>query len=249
MNAIVVPCFNEESRFDLQYWIKIIDEVPNCYWLFVNDGSSDGTAILLRKISRENVRVIDLEENVGKGEAIRAGFEIAINESGGRKWTSFGYIDSDGAFAIDDILDVVQKSSDYFQPDSGFKAVIGSRVKLAGRKIDRSLTRHYLGRMIATYICFGWKLAPYDTQSGFKIFHFDAFFEEAVKQPFRTSWFFDIELMLRLENRQSFKAWEIPVNAWFEIGQSRIRKRSIFIILLEIYRIRNIVKSSLQQMR
>ena len=111
-----------------------------------------------------------------------------------------------------------------------YRTIIGSRVKLAGRKIQRSNLRHYLGRAIATFICRGWALAPYDTQSGFKIFTFDSYFIEAMSRSFVTSWFFDIEIILRLEKMNSLGIWEIPLTEWSEIEGSNIKPINFFLI-------------------
>jgi dolichyl-phosphate beta-glucosyltransferase len=157
-------------------------------------------------------------------------------------FSRIGYIDSDGAFDLLDIELLLSTAEEKIESVSPYKVIIGSRVKLAGRQIERNKTRHYLGRLISTFICQGWEEAPYDTQSGFKIFSLDSSFREAVKTPFRTSWFFDIELLLRLDTLDSLRIWEVPLMRWEEIGESSIKGSKYLSICWQIITIRSLVK-------
>ena len=103
---------------------------------------------------------------------------------------------------------------------------MGSRIKLIGNKVDRSLLRHYLGRVFATIVShFILKTPVYDTQCGAKII--DAKWCSLLfEKPFETKWLFDVELLLRLKNNgnnlQKCVA-EIPLFEWKEIGNSKIK--------------------------
>jgi dolichyl-phosphate beta-glucosyltransferase len=247
MLAMVVPCFNEEKRIDISAWQTIVNKFDGCAWIFVNDGSSDRTSSLLNKLEGENVYQLDLPTNYGKGNAIRAGLNHVINPSpftllSKLNFSRVGYIDSDGAFDFVDIETLLSIAEEKMELVPPYKVIIGSRVKLAGRQIKRSKIRHYLGRLISTFICQEWEQAPYDTQSGFKIFSLDASFREAVKTPFRTSWFFDIELILRLDNLDSIRIWEVPLVKWEEIGESSIKGARYLDICRQIITIRSLVK-------
>ena len=244
---MVIPCFNEEKRFDKLKWQAIVNNFEDCCWIFVNDGSSDNTTFLLNELTGDNVYQLELQMNHGKGNAIRAGFNYVINPPpltslAKVNFFRLGYIDSDGAFDLTDIKRLFLIAEEKAQSIPPYKLIIGSRVKLAGREIDRSKIRHYLGRLVATFICLGWEKAPYDTQSGFKIFALDSNFREAVKNPFRTSWFFDIELILRLDAINSLQIWETPLMKWEEIGQSSIKATRYLDIFQQMITIRQLVK-------
>ena len=245
--AIVVPCFNEEKRMDISKWQTIVNTFASCQWVFVNDGSSDGTSLLLNQLTGQNVYQIDLPTNHGKGNAIRAGLLHVINRSSMTplaelEFSTIGYIDSDGAFDLLDIELLLSVAEEKMESVPPYKVIIGSRVKLAGRHIERSKLRHYLGRLIATYVCQGWEKAPYDTQSGFKIFSLDSSFREAAKTPFKTSWFFDIELLLRLDTLDSLRIWEVPLMKWEEIRESSITGSKYLSICRQIITIRSMVR-------
>lgn len=80
----VVPCYNEQEA--LPYFIeeikKVSDEMASEYgvefeFLFINDGSADGTLQLLRKEAQADLRVryVSFSRNFGKEAAIYAGLK------------------------------------------------------------------------------------------------------------------------------------------------------------------------------
>ncbi|AIS52487.1 glycosyl transferase family 2 [Thermoanaerobacter kivui] len=71
MISVIVPAFNEGKNIgrvlSVLEKIDIIDEI-----IVVNDGSTDDTK---EQALKYNVKVFDLEENSGKGKALKAGIE------------------------------------------------------------------------------------------------------------------------------------------------------------------------------
>jgi dolichyl-phosphate beta-glucosyltransferase len=242
MKVIIVPCYNEQKRLDVVKWQELIARHDETYWVFIDDGSVDETLSVLNQISSSNLAVICNAYNLGKGETIRNGFIWAQDELAGLGITHMGYLDADGAFDVLDIDELLSSSVNILNPEKQFSSLIGARVKLAGRNIQRDNRRHFIGRVISTFICLGWNLAPYDTQSGFKMFRVDDEFRQAIRFPFKTRWFFDIELLIRLEHSGSKGALEVPLNSWTEIGDGSINRSQYYRILKEIFFARGIVK-------
>ena len=240
--GIAVPCFNEEFRFDLEYWKEIVRRESQTYWCFIDDGSSDNTYSKLKELTVfQNCSVLKLEKNLGKGNAIRKGLiEIAANNE---QLNFLGYIDSDGAFAIEDVSTLISFSF----KNSQFDAVFSSRVSLAGRNVHRKASRHYMGRIIATFLTWNWNEAPYDTQSGFKIFRADSALLESINYDFRTKWFVDVELICRLSNFKKVKIWEEPVNSWSDVEGSKIGLKSIFRLAVELIYVRSQVVKMIKE--
>ena len=241
---IVVPCYNEQTRFDLIYWKNVISSNPFVRFVFVNDGSSDETLRIIQEIGQAS-EVLSLEKNSGKSEAIRLGWLQYISES---KWIGYGFIDSDGAFSPNDIQKLIEIFKVQFDSNSKVDVILSSRVALAGRKIERTPFRHYLGRIIATYISHNWPGSPYDTQSGFKLFIKTDCFRKAILEPFETRWFFDIELLVRLKSLKEIelRIWEEPLMSWKEIANSKIKKYEFLRILREIFIVKTIVRESVR---
>lgn len=73
--SILIPCFNEELNVEETILAALAQVYPNIEVVAINDGSSDGTAKLLNKLSEEHqrLRVIHLAMNQGKAMALRMG--------------------------------------------------------------------------------------------------------------------------------------------------------------------------------
>lgn len=228
---VVVPCFNEEFRLNLDYWNELIRKL-NFNWIFVNDGSTDQTKEKLDQIN--GIKILELPYNSGKAEAIRAGINYAI-EYEEKDDLVICYLDSDSAFEIKDIERIFNVFIDKSEKNET-ESVWASRVALAGRGIFRSTTRHHLSRIIITLIGFSDKKLPYDPQTGFKIFYLNPKVKQIFSERFRTRWFFDIEIIRRWErtNGSGLKIWEEPVDYWCEMTGSKINKLQYFRIVREL---------------
>lgn len=82
--SLVVPCYNEEGNVE-----KFFEEVKSTFKegidyevVFVNDGSTDKTAAVLRKLYKENsnIQVISFSRNFGKEAAMYAGLSESKGE-------------------------------------------------------------------------------------------------------------------------------------------------------------------------
>jgi glycosyltransferase involved in cell wall biosynthesis len=247
--AVVVPCFNESKRFSVSYWNQMLATLPEVKWLFVDDGSTDSTKDMLSNFCAEHGgSVLALNQNQGKGNAIRLGFKELVNAD--QEVSYLGYLDSDGAFSIPDVQRLILLSIQKDEVGGNFPwdVFISSRVAMAGRKINRKIARHYLGRVIATYLTQGWKGAPYDSQSGFKIFRLNQSLNDALEDTFKTRWFVDLELISRLEmgTSNSLRIWEEPLNFWTDVDGSKIHLRHMFSIIKEARFVRKQVKNFLR---
>ena len=241
--VLVVPCFNEEARWDREYWrqMRALDDVS---WLIVDDGSTDATAELASEASPSSRwRVLRLPANVGKGEAVRVGLHEALAIGGVE---GVGFMDGDGAFAVDDVGRLCGLARVGFSDDSRWDAVWSSRVMLAGRRILRSPQRHYLGRIVATYLSVGSGTMPYDTQSGLKIFAASQTLERCIESPFTTRWLFELELLARWREQEGvpMRIWEEPLHSWIDVSGSKIRGTEYLRVARDLAVIRKIVAAS-----
>ena len=215
--TIVIPCFNEEARFNPAHVAALLRD-PAATVVLVDDGSTDGTLAMLRSIERshERVRVQALATNAGKAEAVRAGLLVAI--AGGA--TLVGYLDADFAAPPSEMARIVST----LRESPALAAALGSRVAMLGRDIERSATRHYLGRVFATAASMVLGIAVYDTQCGAKVFRVDDVVRRALAQPFTTRWVFDVELLDRLlrGGTSSAAIVEVPLLVWRDVAGSKL---------------------------
>jgi dolichyl-phosphate beta-glucosyltransferase len=224
-SAIIVPCYNEAGRLKVGEFTAFIERIKAVDFIFVNDGSSDGTSALLRGIcTKEPARFncIDLPINSGKAEAVRQGFLTGF-EMG---YDLLGFWDADLATPLYEITafrDILRSTA--------VQIVIGSRVKLLGRFIRRSEARHYLGRVFAMFASLVLGLPVYDTQCGAKLFRNSLALREIFGTPFRSKWIFDVEILARylvlakqnpalsLEN----VIVEHPLREWHDVPGSKLK--------------------------
>ena len=61
----IVPCYNEGKRWNKAYWEEMIS-IIDTFWVFVDDGSTDNTQILIKDIKRSNTMIVELSRNYGK---------------------------------------------------------------------------------------------------------------------------------------------------------------------------------------
>ncbi|HOO84465.1 MAG TPA: glycosyltransferase [Prolixibacteraceae bacterium] len=231
--CIVIPFYNEATRFDLAAFNQFYTSNTNCYFCLVNDGSTDNTEAMLKNAgTTERTTLINVEQNSGKAEAIRTGMLYA------KKWHKFdhfAFIDADFSAPLESIPYMIANAQ-------GASFIIGSRLMILGKKIIRNNFRHYTGRIFATLASEMLKLPIYDTQCGAKVFgkqHIDTAFGEA----FETTWLFDLEIIMRLvktDGWQGFKAYatEVPLYEWIEKGGSKVKLSYMFRLPFDLLKIR-----------
>ena len=243
--TLIVPFYNEAKRWLENYW-NDATSLKDIQWVFVNDGSSDETKTLIDEFchAHPNVTGIHLTENSGKAEAVRVGMLSAF-ENPSADLQGIGFVDCDGAFTINDINRVAQIFKIKIHEHDGFDALWTARIALAGRNVTRSNFRHYVGRAITTIISLNLRDLPYDTQSGFKIFVASQNLKQHISLPFKTRWFFDVELLLRWNLRDSkiLKIWEEPLLAWNDVSGSKVTMRQTVKVIKELLIINKLKKS------
>ena len=235
----VVPCYNEAERWSTEYWEKLLD-TTDFNWVFVDDGSTDSTFKIISALQSKKVKLISLPKNVGKSEALRIGL-VSASESDS---DFVGFMDADGAFMLQDIRRIEEYAKELLNSQK-LDMVWGSRVALAGHDIRRSNTRHYLGRIVATFVMWGSEVSIYDTQCGIKLFVNGSTFRQSLVFKTRTRWFFDLEFYNQFTKIHSEKPklMEFPLQSWHEVPGSHISVLKFPSILREIFYIRRLIRS------
>lgn len=193
--ALVVPAYNEAHRFDMDYFKEIKRLQSGIFLIFVDDGSSDNTLQLLEKAILEipDSHLLSLSQNKGKSNAVREGFIFCKETHLELDW--MGVLDSDGSFCVKDVVNLIENLPTF--PES-YSAIFTSRVNYSTEKYFQGLTRKIARALISGILTIGWGKAPIGMQSGFKVFRNTRSFSEAIAQEFRTRWFMEWELIIRL---------------------------------------------------
>lgn len=234
----IVPCHNEAARIDGKAFVRLVDARADVDILFVDDGSDDRTLEVLAGVARERpnrVRTLSLASNQGKAEAVRCGLLHAL--TGGASFV--GYLDADLATSLDEMA----RLSDVLV-ERGADVVLGARVSMLGRRIERTHLRHYLGRIFASATSVMLGLRVYDTQCGAKVFRASSALRAALAAPFLSRWVFDVELLGRLLTGgeeappiDASKILEEPLLAWRDIPGSKLSLGSMARAPLDLARV------------
>lgn len=84
--SLIVPMYNEQDMTGL-FFTSVLPHVQKCTddyeFIFVNDGSTDGTLTLLKELAAQHpfVKIISLSRNFGKEAAVTAGLENAQGDA------------------------------------------------------------------------------------------------------------------------------------------------------------------------
>lgn len=221
--AIVVPCYNEASRFQFAKFKNFADNNKDVLICLVDDGSKDNTLAILRGLNyecSENVCVYSLDKNSGKSEAVRQGM-MFVHEN--FESDQIGFLDADLATTLEEWLEMAK----YKESKPHYGAIVGSRIKRLGANIQRDDTRKLLSLIIKGCIKKILKASFQDTQCGAKIFNRNLV-PYLFLQKFRTPWLFDVEIFLRLQKKFGRKTLsngvlEFPLMQWNEIDGSKLK--------------------------
>jgi glycosyltransferase involved in cell wall biosynthesis len=238
--AVVVPCFNEARRLRRESFFEFLTNAPAADLLFVDDGSSDATWDVLQELAEMapgHVMLLRRTRNGGKGEAVREGM-LALMERG---YAIVGFWDADLATPLSE----VRAFLDLMSCKPAVDWVIGARVKLLGRRIERRPLRHYLGRVFATAASMALDCPVYDTQCGAKLFRASAELRAVLATPFQSRWIFDVEMIWRLGGLRGATGlspertiYEMPLPEWHDVRGSKVRARDFVRAAADLVRIR-----------
>ena len=215
--TIVVPAWNEEARIGATLDCLLrdgaalnIEEV-----IIVNDGSADGTSAVVRERAARHsglpcVRLIEHEQNRGKGAALRTGLSAAQSPL-------VGFIDADLSVGPESFGVAAERIT-----SQGADVVVGYRISSTGLPdgAGQPMVRYWMSRLFKRVQRGIIGLPTRDTQCPFKLFTREA---AARSLPHCTSdgWGFDVEVLL-VASRAGLRIEEIPV-AWSFVGGSTVR--------------------------
>ena len=223
---VVIPAYNEADRLP-RLWKELAGALPpeaqavgvDVHVCIVDDGSRQEQFAAEERLTRDAglgdaVRLVRLEANRGKGGAILAGLEMGLAEG----FDYLGFMDADCAVPVRELHRALVYLATTHR-DAGVTGVVGSRVRMLGRQVQRNPLRHYLGRAFATFVSAWFSQGVYDTQCGLKIFERETL-RRHLQIPEDTRWVWDTQLLLSMLDAGEM-IHELPVD-WRETGDSKV---------------------------
>jgi len=132
--AWVVPCFDEAARIDGPALLALVEACTPASLILVDDGSRDQTGERLREIAAarpDQVEVITLPENKGKGEAVRQGLLRALSRGAEQGAEILAYVDADLSTPPSELCRLAALAR-----SGAYDVLMGSRVQLLGHAIE-----------------------------------------------------------------------------------------------------------------
>ena len=108
--AIIIPVFNEEDIIEkvINDWLFIAQKFDGSI-IVINDGSSDNSLKILKKINKKNNRLIIInKKNSGHGPTVYMGYEMALKKN----FKFIFQVDSDDQFFSKDFVKLWQLRDD-----------------------------------------------------------------------------------------------------------------------------------------
>ncbi len=228
--GVVIPCYNEEKRLLSKEFIDFTHSNLGYHLCFVNDGSTDKTLEVLKKLSEgreDNISVYNCAKNGGKGEAVRQG---VLHLAKDPQLDYIGYLDADLSTDFKDFDDLVKTIE-----SSKFKIVSGSRMSRMGANITKESARKIISKTINLIIRNILGMSFNDTQCGAKIMDREIV-NEMFREKFITKWLFDVEIFMKMrkfygKEKAISYICEQPLKRWIHADGSKLSmKDSIKIV-------------------
>jgi dolichyl-phosphate beta-glucosyltransferase len=229
--CLIVPCFNEAKRLDLARFETAARRDP-VWFVFVDDGSTDGTAQVIQTHLGDRLWLVVLDHNCGKAEAVRQGMLRAASLPFYERVDWLGFWDADLSTPLSELPRFFEYRG-LLAPDAD--AVFGSRVTPGGRHINRRAGRYLLGRAFVAVVTLLLDTHTDDPQCGAKILR-KRLVSACFERPFVSRWLFDLEVLLRLGDATVV---EHPLRVWNEVagGQFRVLP-NVWRTIVDLWRIR-----------
>ncbi|MBN1559537.1 glycosyltransferase family 2 protein [candidate division KSB1 bacterium] len=218
--SVVVPFFNEEESIE-QLWATLkgsLDDVGQPYEvIFVDDGSTDQTRDIMRRLATENVelRVILFRANFGQSAAMAAGFEATRGKV-------VVAIDGDLQNDPSDIGAIIAKLNE------GYDVVSGWRKNRQDKMVSRLIPSKIANRII----CSVTDVRLHDTGCSLKAFRGDLLRRISLYGEFHRF----IPALLRMEGA---RITEMPVQHHARrFGTSKYNISRTFRVIMDLMTIR-----------
>jgi glycosyltransferase involved in cell wall biosynthesis len=223
--SAIIPVFNDRNALEtaIPRSLEVLSTITSQFELVIaEDGSTDGSADLVREMEQRDprVRLIHSDERLGRGRALTRVMGLA-------RGTIVCYYDVDLATDMAYLPELIQSIRD------GYDVATGSRL-LTESQVIRSGKREFPSRVYNALVRWMLGSSLHDHQCGFKAFRKDTVLP-VLSRVDATHWFWDTEVLIRAQ-AEGLRVREFPVQ-WREGAGTTVRLKDVFSMGRAIFRL------------
>ncbi len=199
---VIIPTYNEKENIE-KIIRKVISLDGEFNILIIDDGSPDGTALIVKDLQKEfegRIYMVERKGKLGLGTAYIAGFKWAI-ENG------FEYIfemDADFSHNPDDLINLYEACK------NGGDVAIGSRYISGVNVVNWPMGRVLMSYCASMYVRFVTRMKVMDTTAGFKCYKIEVLKSIDFDKIRSKGYGFQIEMKFTAW-KLGFKIVEVPI--------------------------------------
>jgi dolichol-phosphate mannosyltransferase len=227
-SLIIIPTYNEILNIEKMI-CTLFDLYPEVSILIIEDGSPDGTALVVKELMKKfsNLFILERKGKLGLGTAYIAGFKWALKKE-------FQYIfemDCDFSHDPNQVQDLLKEAITH-------DLVIGSRYINGIRIINWPIKRLLLSYFASIYTRFVTGIPMQDTTGGFKCFKRSALEALNLDQIISNGYSFQLEINYKIWAK-GLKIIEVPI-IFYERrdGQSKMDNKIIREAVFAVFKLR-----------
>jgi dolichol-phosphate mannosyltransferase len=201
-SIVIIPTYNEKENIERMIR-KVFSLSHDFHLLIIDDGSPDGTQVIVKSLQKEYPDRLFIEERAGKqglGTAYIHGFKWAIE----REYDYIFEMDADFSHNPDDLLKLRQAILD------GADAVIGSRYINGVNVVNWPMSRVLMSYFASVYVRFITGIDVQDATAGFMCYKRNVLETVQLNKIKFVGYAFQIE-MKYTAIKHGFKLVEVPI--------------------------------------
>lgn len=230
-SLVLIPTYNEAANI-LLVMQAVLGLPENISMLIIDDGSTDGTADLVKDMRAqfpERIDILERESKLGLGTAYLAGFRYALEN----QFEFVCEMDADFSHNPEDLPQLIAPIK-----NGVADLTVGSRYINGVRVINWPLSRLILSYGAGIYTRFITRLPVTDVTAGFKCYHRRVLEAIDLHKVKSNGYSFQIEMKYRAW-RKGFRLMEVPIVFTERTeGQSKMSKKIVWEAINKVWELR-----------
>ena len=203
-SLVIIPTYNEKENV-----VNMLETVMGLEFpfdvLIVDDGSPDGTAILVKDFAKhhpEHIHILERKGKLGLGTAYIAGFKWALE----RNYEYIFEMDCDFSHDPNDLVRLRVPCA-----EGGVGVTVGSRYVKGGGVVNWPFLRRFISRGASVYVNMILWLGVKDSTAGFVAYRREVLEAIDLDNVRFIGYAFQIEMKFRAK-RLGYKITEVPIS-------------------------------------